>query len=603
MASASGAGSARGPSTGVVEDETKATVACSGPVRLQAAALCSDSWELFRVVKGGAQRVELRGSWQTFKSCTRSSDTWSSLRGLSLSGCRLNADGLASLAGSLPPNLTALGVSGNPGVATEAWQALWQALPAGVEELDLGLNRLEDKALTALCEDFLVPLGAQLAELRLDGNHFRSLEPLAVAFEEALPRLAVLDLSCNMVDDPGLTPLAEQLHGPRSLRFLRLSGNELIGTEVGDGHGVAVLFAALPRAKSLQVLELDSTGVDDAGLEALQLYLTDGGSLKELHLERTQITDAGLHALMVAGGCALEKLYMGEGAVSQESLAALAELVATGGEAARPQTASRRGAVDEAARPMTGSRRGAAHEAEAGRPLTGSRRGAADAAGRPATGSRRSAADEAARPLTGSRRGTADDAADRPLTGSRRSAVDEAARPLTGVRRSAADEADRPLTSSWRNTADEVNLQPRAVSSVAVAAGAFATLPAPEVQNYLRRWFHGSVPVHVKFANQRLADELVYIGSLEEACVAEVDVEPSKKQPVRLLTDDEKAYLTEALMDKMREVEIRYELDSEIRSTPAWQDHVRALYFPKIEQLKKDVARLSSDYIFVAREG
>eukprot|EP00927_Polykrikos_kofoidii_P034751 TRINITY_DN29409_c0_g1_i2.p1 TRINITY_DN29409_c0_g1~~TRINITY_DN29409_c0_g1_i2.p1 ORF type:complete len:589 (+),score=94.46 TRINITY_DN29409_c0_g1_i2:119-1885(+) len=412
--------------------------------------------------------------------------------------------------------------------------------------------------------------------------------------------IVILDV---LVDDPGLTPLAEQLHGPRSLRFLRLSGNELIGTEVGDGHGVAVLFAALPRAKSLQVLELDSTGVDDAGLEALQLYLTDGGSLKELHLERTQITDAGLHALMVAGGCALEKLYMGEGAVSQESLAALAELVATGGEAARPQTASRRGAVDEAARPMTGSRRGAAHEAEAGRPLTGSRRGAADAAGRPATGSRRSAADEAARPLTGSRRGTADDAADRPLTGSRRSAVDEAARPLTGVRRSAADEADRPLTSSWRNTADEVNLQPRAVSSVAVAAGAFATLPAPEVQNYLRRWFHGSVPVHVKFANQRLADELVYIGSLEEACVAEVDVEPSKKQPVRLLTDDEKAYLTEALMDKMREVEIRYELDSEIRSTPAWQDHVRALYFPKIEQLKKDVARLSSDYIFVAREG
>eukprot|EP00929_Paragymnodinium_shiwhaense_P039578 TRINITY_DN20778_c0_g1_i1.p1 TRINITY_DN20778_c0_g1~~TRINITY_DN20778_c0_g1_i1.p1 ORF type:complete len:538 (+),score=129.68 TRINITY_DN20778_c0_g1_i1:145-1758(+) len=524
--------------------------------RQHAFATCADPWELYRLVRGGAQRVELRGSWRSFKSCTRN-ESWVGLRGLSLNGCRLTADNLQSLARSLPPQLSAFGVSNNPGIAMDAWIPLWGVLPDSIEDLDFGKNALEDEALPAICENFIVPRGAALSELRLDCNEFQSLTDVALALSY-LPRLGLLDLSNNAIDEDGLEPLLETLAGS-SLRVLKLGGNPL-----GNDAASALLTAARGESAScLQTLHLDNTGVDDAGLPLIHVQLAQGcPTLRELHLEETSVTDEGLHALMTsaAGRSGLRKLHFGGGALSEEALAAFADVSA---KAVQSHSASRPGTA-------------------AGRPGTSSGRPGTSSGGRPGTAS--------GRPGTSS---------GRPGTSS--------GRPST----SGGYQPDAGKVSNGYTASD--GLRPRTPSAAAACGGEAAgdrssgnsstvlnVLSGPKLRMQVRKCVDGYVPEPLQDTGRRLEDEMGYIGSL--ATPSSSRQEEEEKKPVRLLTDEERALLMDGLEDRLHMEERNYERDAEMRNTRAWQDHVRGRYEPKLAQIRRDMDRMSSRYIFVEKE-
>ena len=111
-----------------------------------------------------------------------------------------------------------------------------------------------------------------------------------------LPRLEVLNLSCNRIGAKGMQALCETLgHGtlPR-LRSFDLTGN-VLGLE-----GAAALAAALSRGalQQLEALKLGRNYIGDRGLIALAPPLRRLSRLKELQLFSNQIGDQGLDALL-----------------------------------------------------------------------------------------------------------------------------------------------------------------------------------------------------------------------------------------------------------------------------------------------------------------
>ena len=99
----------------------------------------------------------------------------------------------------------------------------------------------------------------------------------------ALPRLDYLNLTDADIGDAALAALAPALRRRRKLRILYLDGNPF-----GD-NGLAALVAPRRRAgglKNLELLNVDSTQVTDAGCATLAAALDSGAlpALEVIHL-------------------------------------------------------------------------------------------------------------------------------------------------------------------------------------------------------------------------------------------------------------------------------------------------------------------------------
>lgn len=211
------------------------------------------------------------------------------LRGLSFAACGLSAEHLRRLAAALRDGsgrqLTALGVSKNPGVEHAAWLELFEAVPRKVTWLDFGDNQLTDADIAPLIAG--LEGREELDKLYLDGNRLRDLSKLCTA----LPDTGVtnLDLGDNAVDDAGLQDVAVAL--PQTVVTILVLGSNPISKD-----GINTLFELLPRS-SLDTLYLDSTGVNDDCLQVLAGVLSDS-KLTELHMDNTKISDEGVRALL-----------------------------------------------------------------------------------------------------------------------------------------------------------------------------------------------------------------------------------------------------------------------------------------------------------------
>ena len=143
---------------------------------------------------------------------------------------------------------------------------------ADVTELDLSDMGIRDISALANCQ-FLI-------RLNLSGNSISDLSPLM-----NLPYLQWLDISYNAVSD--LRPLM----GIDTLSFLNAAGNSINSTSpLTMMNGLSTLyldenpiwdFSGLRKVKTLSVLGLNSTGLNDTGLS----YLKGLSMLQELNIE------------------------------------------------------------------------------------------------------------------------------------------------------------------------------------------------------------------------------------------------------------------------------------------------------------------------------
>lgn len=193
----------------------------------------------------------------------------SSLSSLSIKGIAITESQLKSLSRALP----------NCAIHSETAQAELQDISFGgmtfksdITELDLSGMGLRDISGISGCEN--------ITKLNLSGNEISDLSPLM-----NLPRLEWLDISNTQVND--LRPLM----GIDTLTFLNASGCNVNSTSAFSMmNGLQQLyldenpikdFAGLRKLKTLNVLGLNSTGLDDRGLE----YLHSLSLLTTLHIE------------------------------------------------------------------------------------------------------------------------------------------------------------------------------------------------------------------------------------------------------------------------------------------------------------------------------
>ena len=182
----------------------------------------------------------------------------SSLSSLSIKGISLTETQLQTLARALP----------NCAIHSDAAQAQVQDISFGgitfkadVTELNLSGMGLRDISAITSCEN--------LTKLDLSGNEISDLSPLM-----NLPKLQWLDISYTQVVD--LRPLM----GIDSLSFLNASGcsiNSCSALSMMNGLSQLYLdenpirdFSGLRKLKTLNVLGLNSTGLDDEGLSYLR---------------------------------------------------------------------------------------------------------------------------------------------------------------------------------------------------------------------------------------------------------------------------------------------------------------------------------------------
>ena len=182
----------------------------------------------------------------------------SNLSSLSIKGIKLSETQLQALARSLP----------NCAIHSDAAESEVQDISFGgrtfkadITELDLSGMGLRDISAISACE--------KLRKLNLSGNEISDLSPLM-----DLPELEWLDISHTQVSD--LRPLM----GIDSLTFLNASNCNISSCSafsMMDGLTQLYLdenpirdFSGLRKLKSLNVLGLNSSGLDDTGLSALR---------------------------------------------------------------------------------------------------------------------------------------------------------------------------------------------------------------------------------------------------------------------------------------------------------------------------------------------
>ncbi|KPP79423.1 protein phosphatase 1 regulatory subunit 37-like, partial [Scleropages formosus] len=132
--------------------------------------------------------------------------------------------------------------------------------------------------------------------------------------------LQYLDLSNNLISDPGLEEICEGLRAQKSnLRTLLLCGNYL--TEQGMVH----LATVLPGIKTLETLNLGNNNLQNQGIQRLKDSLIASCSLQQLCLACTQITCEGVVALaeFIAESRKIQQLDIQENLVGTGGLMAL----------------------------------------------------------------------------------------------------------------------------------------------------------------------------------------------------------------------------------------------------------------------------------------
>jgi len=242
------------------------------------------------------------------------------IRGLSFASCHLTADDVRRLAKALcvgsGPQIAALGISKNPGVAADAWKELLDAMPPKLLWLDLGDNELSDGDLAPLFA--ALPGREDLDKLYLDGNRLHEISSLCEAVLDT--GVTNLDLGDNNIDDAGAQCLAKML--PKSVLMILVLGTNPLGAD-----GAGAIFQALPRC-SLDVLYLDNTGTNDACLKFLGCVLKDS-KLTELHIDSTRITDDGVKNLIPSiAGSEISYLDVSENGIGEDTVKLLGEALA-----------------------------------------------------------------------------------------------------------------------------------------------------------------------------------------------------------------------------------------------------------------------------------
>jgi uncharacterized protein (TIGR02996 family) len=188
------------------------------------------------------------------------------------------------------------------------------------------------------------PAMRPLAPLREVALSTGSTDPLRIASSEHLRQIAGLDLKANYLNEDGVRALAEfsplenlisldiginlllaagvaALLKPGAfgnLANLGLSGNRL------SPDGAQVLAARLPALRKLSSLDLESTDLGDAGVNAL-LEAEELPSLTSLNLDKNSIGPAGARALADSDLAArLSVLHLGNNSLENEGAEALA---------------------------------------------------------------------------------------------------------------------------------------------------------------------------------------------------------------------------------------------------------------------------------------
>ncbi len=112
-------------------------------------------------------------------------------------------------------------------------------------------------------------------------------------FADQLPR-QMLNLSCCGLGKEGATSVCGVFHSLRFMKFLVLSRNAI------PSDALATIARTLSSRRSLELLDLSSTGAGDAGAHALLPLLQSAGCPRELNLKDNAIGTAGATRLLAA---------------------------------------------------------------------------------------------------------------------------------------------------------------------------------------------------------------------------------------------------------------------------------------------------------------
>ena len=104
----------------------------------------------------------------------------------------------------------------------------------------------------------------------------------------------MLNLSCCGLGKDGATSVCGVFHSLRYVKFLVLSGNAI------PSDALATIARTLSSRRSLELLDLSSTGAGDAGAHALLPLLQSAGCPRELRLKDNAIGTAGATRLLAA---------------------------------------------------------------------------------------------------------------------------------------------------------------------------------------------------------------------------------------------------------------------------------------------------------------
>ncbi|KAM9331820.1 leucine-rich repeat-containing protein 31 [Pholidichthys leucotaenia] len=237
----------------------------------------TDLLELASLLQFLPQLEELDVSWNdliggSLSALTSHLQLAGSTRTLRLCGCRLNDHDVAALGEGLGsvPLLEILDLSWNGGVGSGALQGLLGKLHPPLRELHLVACQLTAADTTVL--------GGIMA---------------------ALPRLCVLDVSCNPqitqeVDVGGFSDLSASLSHASSLTVLRL---QACGLTADHLHGLGGSLRCLP---SVRELDLSCNKRLAAGLSCLTFHLPQVTHLEKLDLHQCHLTRGDLEALVQA---------------------------------------------------------------------------------------------------------------------------------------------------------------------------------------------------------------------------------------------------------------------------------------------------------------
>jgi Ran GTPase-activating protein (RanGAP) involved in mRNA processing and transport len=135
-----------------------------------------------------------------------------------------------------------------------------------------------------------------------------------------------LDLHDNEITSEGMSVLAVALNNNTKLQTLYLHGNHLLDKGI---YSLAQILTS--NNQTLEVLDLNSTGLTDVGAEDLAVMLQKNQTLKCLQLEANEIGDRGVQYLAEAltkYNTTLEQLQMAENKfVSDSSVDFLVEMI------------------------------------------------------------------------------------------------------------------------------------------------------------------------------------------------------------------------------------------------------------------------------------